>query len=91
MRPVLLLRKMPPFGDYLVCAISTKIQQTVPEFDEELVSTVANQLVAVSVVRLSTLITIPAADIDRVIGFIPNDLHTTLLQRLSRYLTLRLA
>ncbi len=91
MRPVLLLRRMPLFGDYLVCAISTKLEQTVPGFDEQLVPSVANQLVAVSVVRLSNLVTIPASAIDRVIGFTPNALHVALLQRLASHLTLRSA
>jgi mRNA interferase MazF len=33
-RPALLLRQLPPFGDYLVCGISTQVQEAVPGFDE---------------------------------------------------------
>ena len=33
-RPVLLLRKMPPYEDYLVCGISTQLRQEVVGFDE---------------------------------------------------------
>lgn len=33
-RPVLLLRSMPPFGDWLVCGISTQLAQVVIGFDE---------------------------------------------------------
>ncbi len=29
-RPVLLLKQFPPFNDYLVCGISTQIQQLLP-------------------------------------------------------------
>ncbi len=86
-RPVLLLRKMPGFGDYLVCGISTQLRQAVPGFDEVLTPTADNRLRAVSVVRLSNLIALPTTDINRAIGFIPDALHATLLQRLANYLT----
>ena len=33
-RPALLLRELPPFGDFLACGISTQIHQAVPEFDD---------------------------------------------------------
>ncbi len=33
-RPDLLLRRLPPFGDFLACDISTQIHQAVPGFDE---------------------------------------------------------
>ncbi|MEO8616233.1 MAG: transcriptional regulator [Luteolibacter sp.] len=33
-RPVLLLRQMPPFYDYLVCALSSKLHHECPGFDE---------------------------------------------------------
>ena len=33
-RPVLLLRQMPPFGDWLVCGVSTQLRQQVVDFDE---------------------------------------------------------
>jgi mRNA interferase MazF len=29
-RPVILLRRMPPFGDWLVCGVSTQIHQQAP-------------------------------------------------------------
>ena len=32
-RPVVLLREMPPFGDWLVCGISTQLHQRVADFD----------------------------------------------------------
>jgi mRNA interferase MazF len=33
-RPVFLLRRLPPFGDFLVCGISTRLQHRVADFDE---------------------------------------------------------
>ncbi|KKK65763.1 hypothetical protein LCGC14_2970840 [marine sediment metagenome] len=33
-RPDLLLRELPPFGDFLACGVSTQLHQAVPEFDE---------------------------------------------------------
>ena len=33
MRPVLLLKQMRPFGDWIVCAISTQLRQEVKDFD----------------------------------------------------------
>ena len=86
-RPVLLLRQMPGYGDYLVCGISTQLRQAVLGFDEVLTPDTDNQLRATSVVRLSNLIALSVSDIDRAIGFIPDALHVTLLQRLADYLT----
>ncbi len=86
-RPVLLLRQMPGYGDYLVCGISTQLQQAVAEFDEVLTPDAENQLRATSVVRLSNLIALSVTDIDRAIGYVPATLHAALLQRLATYLT----
>jgi mRNA interferase MazF len=33
-RPVILLRTMPPYQDWLICSISTKLNQRVIGFDE---------------------------------------------------------
>ncbi|MBO0949464.1 type II toxin-antitoxin system PemK/MazF family toxin [Fibrella sp. HMF5405] len=88
-RPVLLLRRMPGHGDYLVCGISTQLHQAVAGFDEVLIPDTNNQLRAVSVVRLSNLVALPEVDIDRAIGFVPAPLHSALLQRLAMYLTTR--
>lgn len=35
-RPILLLRQLPGYGDFLVCGISSQLRQTVPGFDEVL-------------------------------------------------------
>ena len=86
-RPVVLLRQLPGYGDYLVCSISSQLRQAVPQFDEVLQPDVDNRLRVTSVIRLSNLIAIPALDIDRAIGYIPDALHRDLLQRLAKYLT----
>ena len=36
LRPVLVLRSMPPHGDWLVCGISSQLQQEVAGFDHVL-------------------------------------------------------
>jgi hypothetical protein len=33
-RPVILLRELPPYRDFLVCGISTQLHQQVPGFDD---------------------------------------------------------
>lgn len=34
LRPVLLLKQFPPFGDWLVCGISSHVRHAVSDFDE---------------------------------------------------------
>lgn len=34
LRPVLLLKQFPPFGDWLISGISSQVRQAVPDFDE---------------------------------------------------------
>jgi mRNA interferase MazF len=86
-RPVLLLRQLPGYGDFLVCGISSQLRQTIAGFDEVLQPTADNRLRVTSVVRLSNLIAIPVTAIDRAIGYIPDATHQTLLARLADYLT----
>jgi len=38
-RPVVLLRKMPKYQDYLVCGVSTQLRQYVRDFDEIILTT----------------------------------------------------
>ena len=86
-RPVVLLRELPGYGDFLVCGISTQLHQTIPGFDEVLRPTPANALKLPSVVQLANLVAIPQTDVIRVIGVIPATLHAGLLRRLSDHLT----
>ena len=62
-RPALFLREMPPFGDVLVCGISTQLHQQTPDFDELIMRSdsdfVISGLVADSVIRLGYLAVLP--------------------------------
>ena len=86
-RPIILLRSMPPYRDWLVCSVSTQLHQLVPGFDE-LISTedfdfVLSGLKAPSLVRLGFLSILPRRDI---IGSISFDRHQRLLQNLCNHL-----
>ncbi len=89
-RPALLLRELPPFGDYLACGISTQLHQAVPEFDEVISKTdvdFANSgLIASSVIRLRFLAVLPSQRIVGTIGQVAPDRHAHLLKTLSNHL-----
>lgn len=90
-RPAVVLRKMPPFGDLLVCGISTQLRQKVEGFDEIIAVSdsdfAASGLVAESVIRLGFLVSLPDKLIAGAIGSISEARHQRLLKRLSDYLT----
>lgn len=81
---------MPPFGDWLVCGISTQLHHQVAEFDELVhVSDsdfAASGLKAASVVRLGFLAVMPASKFLGVVGSISNKRKARLLSNLSKYL-----
>ena len=89
-RPALFLRAMPPYGDALVCGISTQLHQEVPGFDEiisqEDSDYSASGLVADSLVRLGFLAVIPQSRLIGSIGSISSERHRRLLENLSSYL-----
>jgi mRNA interferase MazF len=89
-RPALLLRKLPPFGDFLACGISTQIHQAVPGFDDVISSAHADfpssGLVADSVIRLGFLAVLPSQKILGSIGSIAAGRHARLLRNLSKHL-----
>jgi mRNA interferase MazF len=90
-RPVVLLRRMPPFGDFLVCGISTQLQQQVAGFDEVITATdrefAASGLKAASVVRLSFLAVLPELALLGKIGALSAVRRQRLLANLSRHLS----
>jgi len=90
LRPALLLREMPPFGDFLVCGISSQLHQGVPEFDEWIETTdtdfAESGLLVSSVIRLGFLAILPKARIIGMIGHVSAERHEALLHRLSDYL-----
>ena len=89
-RPTVLLRQMPPFGDWLVCGISTQLHQRVADLDELIdpadLDFADSGLKAPSVIRLGFLTTLPARRFHGVVGSISHERHQRLLQRLSDYL-----
>ena len=90
-RPALLLRQLPPFGDFLVCGISAQVHQAVPDFDEIIRRSdsdfAASRLATDSVIRLGFLAVIPRSRIVGSIGLVSAQRHERLLIRLSGYLT----
>lgn len=92
-RPVVLLRKMPAFGDFLVCGVSTQLHQEIKNFDERIdfedTDLLASGLKTTSISRLSFLAVLPQRNIAGVIGSISIERHHRLLNNLSKYLELK--
>ena len=89
-RPALILREMPPFGDLLICGISTQMRQKVKDFDE-IISTSDDDFKQTnldheSLIRLGFLLVLPLNQIIGKIGSISTERHRRLLQNLSDYL-----
>lgn len=89
-RPALLLKRMPPFGDWLVCGVSSQLHQSVPEFDEVVAhgdaDYAASGLATDSVIRIGFLAVVPAKEILGSIGAVAPERHRRLLNRLSDFL-----
>jgi mRNA interferase MazF len=89
-RPVLLLRQMPKYGDFLVCGISTQLRQYVPDFDELIQANDPDfsetGLVKPSLVRLNFLAIVRPAEILGQMGCLSVDRHQRLLSNLATYL-----
>ena len=85
-RPVLVLRIMPRFNDFLICGISTQLHQFTTGFDEMITPDLTNRLKQSSIIRLGFLGIEPQRNIQGKIGNISSELHTELLNRLAKYL-----
>jgi len=89
-RPAVALRELPPYGDMLVCGVSTQVHRLVPSFDERITKSdadfSASGLLADSVIRLGFLAVLPRQNILGSIGAISPERHRRLLHRLSAYL-----
>ena len=89
-RPVLLLRRMPPFGDFLVCGISTQLHQAVLHFDEVIAPEdpdfATSGLKAASLIRLGYLAVLPQAGFSGRIGTVSSARLGRLRTRLSAFL-----
>lgn len=89
-RPALLLKKMPGYGDWLVCGISTQLHQHIKDFDF-LISArhpdfTTSGLKASSVIRLGFLAIIPSSAITGAIGNISEPVYRKLIYNLTNYL-----
>ena len=71
-RPAVVLRKVPPFDDLLVCGISTQLRQCVEGFDELILSDhpdfKTSGLLQDSVIRLGYVLTLPRKEFIGSIG-----------------------
>lgn len=89
-RPAVALRAMPPYGDLLLCGISTQLRQEVPGFDDLIgpddSDFAASGLKASSLIRLGFLAVLPVSELLGAIGSISKERHKRLLERLSRHL-----
>ena len=89
-RPAVALRELPPYGDMLVCGVSTQVHQLVSGFDELITGSdadfSASGLRADSVICLGFLAVLPRQNILGSIGAISPERHRRLLHRLSAYL-----
>jgi mRNA interferase MazF len=89
-RPALVLRKLPPFDDLLVCGISTQLHQQVVGFDEIIAQTdsdfAASGLKASSLIRLGFLSVLPISRVIGTIGSVAPARHQRLLQNLADHL-----
>lgn len=88
-RPALVLGAMRPYGDLLVCGISTQRHAAVADFDETLAIGDADfptsGLAAPSLIRLGFLSTIPLPEIKGRIGSVSPERHRRLLGRLAHH------
>lgn len=89
-RPVILLKRMPGFGDWLTCGISTQLRQAIPGFDEVIDESASDfsssGLKAASVIRLGFLAALPETSIAGEIGWVSAERQQRLLKRLADYL-----
>ena len=90
LRPAIVLRVMPPFGDYLVCGISSQLHQQVRGLDELILRKDADfadsGLRDDSLIRLSLLSVYAEHQIPGTIGEIHPERHRRLLIQLSDFL-----
>jgi len=89
-RPIVLLKQLPGYGDWLVCGVSTQLWQEITGFDDPILSDdadfAASGLKGASLIRLGFLAVLPAPRITGVIGEIDSARHQRLLRRLSCFL-----
>src|SRR2546425_12473393 len=91
--PAILLRAFRPFGDLLVCGVSTQLHQQVADFDEFISRQdrdfQSSGLQAESLIRLGYLAEFAPSQTLGVIGEISSERHKRLLGRLNNFLAPR--
>lgn len=89
LRPVLMLRRASRFDDWLVCMVSSRIDQAEAGFDEVLTAAdadfAASGLKAPSVLRLSRLAVLDTALLAGCIGTIDDERLSRVRQRLAQW------
>ena len=93
LRPVLVMADLPgPFGDVLVCGISSQIHQEIPQWDERLTPTDpdfgSSGLKVASVIRLNWLAAVSPTASAGGLGAISLERLTRLRRRLAAHLSL---
>ena len=90
LRPALVLREFPKYGDVLLCGISSRLHQYVADFDLLLDTDHPDfkntGLKTPGVCRLNMLTMLPIANINGTIGIVSATTHNTLLKTLADYL-----
>ena len=89
-RPVLLLKKMPPYGDWLVCGITSQLQNKVENFDlmlsEDDPDFKETGLVRTSLIRPGFMAVIPENVIEGTIGKISDLKYNVLINIIIKHL-----
>ncbi len=90
LRPALLLKQFPKYNDFLVCGISSQVNQFLEGYDHILLDEDAHfkstGLRKTSLIRLFFLAVVQHQRIGGTIGHIPEQLHRDLLSRLSKFI-----
>jgi mRNA interferase MazF len=90
LRPVLLLCRLPGFGDWLACGISSQTRHLIAGFDEVIAAADADYTASgvknESLIRLGFLATLPGRQIAGTLGAVSPGRLQRLRQNLSRHL-----
>ncbi|MCX6353103.1 MAG: type II toxin-antitoxin system PemK/MazF family toxin [Bacteroidetes bacterium] len=90
LRPALVLRQFPKYGDVLVCGITSQLHQFIPDFDILLDTAHTDYklsgLKAPGICRLNMLTMISTQQINGKLGYVAPKTLNTLLKNLADYL-----
>jgi mRNA interferase MazF len=89
-RPIVLFRRLPSFGNFLVCGVSTQLHQRVAGFDETIAPAgnefAASGLKAASLFRLGFPAVLPESALLGKIGSLSSERRQRLVANLCRHL-----